>query len=85
MAVTDSNLPPMPANALPDQATTRDWAKLPVQRARRDRVELTGDGGLLTASHHVLQTGSKAEMTEHLGYQRNAANGSASGNSRNGE
>lgn len=83
--MTDQNLPAMPANALPDEAAMKDWAELLVARARAEGVELTGDGGLLTGLvRQVLQTGLEVEMTEHLGYERNAIEGRGSGNSRNG-
>jgi len=46
---------------------------------------LTGDNGLLTALvRQVLQTGLEVEMTDHLGYERHAAAGRNTGNSRNG-
>ena len=52
---------------------------------RLDGVELTGDGGLLTALvQQVLQTGLEVEMTDHLGYERHAVEGRHTGNSRNG-
>ena len=83
--MTDQNLPAVPANALPDEAAMKDWAELLVQRARAEGVELTGDGGLLTGLvRQVLQTGLEVEMTDHLGYERNAVEGRGSGNSRNG-
>ncbi|MCB1029373.1 MAG: transposase, partial [Microthrixaceae bacterium] len=83
--MTDQNLPAMPANVLPDEAAMKDWAELLVERARAEGVELTGDGGLLTGLvRQVLQTGLEVEMTEHLGYERNAVEGRGSGNSRNG-
>ena len=83
--MTDQNLPAVPANALPDEAAMKDWAELLVARARAEGVELTGDGGLLTGLvRQVLQTGLEVEMTEHLGYERNAVEGRGSGNSRNG-
>lgn len=83
--MTDQNLPAVPANALPDEAAMKDWAELLVQRARAEGVELTGDGGLLTGLvRQVLQKGLEVEMTDHLGYERNAVEGRGSGNSRNG-
>lgn len=83
--MTDQNLPALPANALPDEAAMKDWAELLVARARAEGVELTGDGGLLTGLvRQVLQTGLEVEMTDHLGYERNAVEGRGSGNSRNG-
>ena len=51
----------------------RDWADELVERARTEGVELTGDGGLLTALvRQVLQTGLEVELTEHLGYEPHA-------------
>ena len=83
--MTDQNLPAVPASALPDEAAMKDWAELVVARARDEGVELTGDGGLLTGLvRQVLQTGLEVEMTEHLGYERNASEGRGSGNTRNG-
>lgn len=56
-----------------------------MERARAEGVALTGDGGLLTdLMRHVLQRGLEVEMTEHLGYERHAADGRGTGNSRNG-
>jgi len=63
----------------------RDWAAELVAQARAEGVELTGDNGLLTGLvRQVLQTGLEVEMTDHLGYERHAAAGRGSGNSRNG-
>src|SRR6516165_1481264 len=68
-----------------DEPAMQDWAAELVERARTDGVELTGDNGLLTALvRQVLQTGLEVEMTDHLGYERHAAAGRNSGNSRNG-
>jgi transposase-like protein len=68
-----------------DEPAMREWAAELVDRARRDGVELTGEGGLLTALvQQVLQTGLEVEMTDHLGYERHAVEGRNSGNSRNG-
>ena len=48
----------------------REWAEQLVARARAEGVELTGDGGLLTAMvREVLQTGLEVEMADHLGYE----------------
>ncbi len=56
-----------------------------VERARTDGVELVGPGGLLTGlTKTVLETALEAELDEHLGYPRHAAEGRNSGNSRNG-
>jgi transposase-like protein len=51
----------------------RDAAEL-VERARSEGVELTGEDGLLTALvRQVLQKGLDFEMTDHLGYEPQAA------------
>jgi hypothetical protein len=68
-----------------DEPAMRDWAAELVAQARAEAVELTGDNGLLTGLvRQVLQTGVEVEMTDHLGYERHAAAGRGSGNSRNG-
>lgn len=68
-----------------DEPAMRDWAAELVARARAEGVELTGDNGLLTGLvRQVLQTGLEVEMTDHLGYERHAAAGRGTGNSRNG-
>jgi putative transposase len=72
----------VPADA---PAAMREWAQQLVDRARRDGVALTGEGGLLTEMmRNVLQTGLEVEMTEHLGYGPHERVGRGSGNSRNG-
>jgi putative transposase len=54
-----------------------------VAAARRQGVELTGPGGLLTGlTKQVLETALDVELTEHLGHERNERSGS--GNVRNG-
>jgi transposase-like protein len=68
-----------------DEPAMRDWAAELVAQARAEGVELTGENGLLTGLvRQVLQTGLEVEMTDHLGYERHAATGRGSGNSRNG-
>jgi hypothetical protein len=70
---------------LVDDEPTSDWADELVARARSEGVESTGDSGLLTALvRQVLQAGLEVEMTDHLGYERHAAAGRNTGNSRNG-
>ena len=69
----------------PPQTDLRGWAVQLVARAREEGVELTGDGGLLTAMvREVLQTGLEVEMTDHLGYEPHDPAGKGTGNSRNG-
>jgi putative transposase len=70
--------PPLP------EGLREEVARL-VERAQYEGVQLTGNGGLLpdmikTAVEAALQ----GEMTAHLGYERYAAEGRGSGNSRNG-
>ena len=85
MSVTDQNMPALPANEAADEAVMRDWAERLVAQARREGVELTGDGGLLTGLvRQVLQYGLEVEMAEHLGYERHAPEGRGTPNSRNG-
>jgi transposase-like protein len=68
-----------------DEPAMRDWAAELVARAHAEGVELTGENGLLTGLvRQVLQTRLEVEMTDHLGYERHAAVGRGSGNSRNG-
>jgi len=56
-----------------------------VERARSEGVELVGPGGLLTGlTKTVLETALEAELDEHLGYPKHAAEGRDKGNSRNG-
>lgn len=48
-------------------------------------VALTGEGGFLPELiKAVLERGMKAELTDHLGYEKNDPLGRGSGNSRNG-
>jgi putative transposase len=68
-----------------DEPAMRDWAAELVARVHAEGVELTGENGLLTGLvRQVLQTGLEVEMSDHLGYERHAAVGRGSGNSRNG-
>ena len=84
---TDEAGPPaaVPAGVLPDEGGMREWAEHLVARARAEGVDLTGEGGLLTAMvREVLQTGLEVEMAEHLGYEPYDPSGRGSGNNRNG-
>ncbi len=48
-------------------------------------LQLTGKGGLLPGMiKQAVEAAMHAEMTDHLGYERYAAQGRRSGNSRNG-
>ncbi len=56
-----------------------------MRAARARGEELTGPDGLLkTITKTVLETALEEEMTEHLGYDKHAAEGRNGGNSRNG-
>lgn len=56
-----------------------------IEEARVSGVSLVGPGGLLAdLTKRVLETGLEVEMSEHLGYDKHAAEGDGSGNSRNG-
>jgi putative transposase len=47
-----------------------------VERARSEGVELVGPGGLLTdLTKTVLETALEAELEDHLGYAKHAAEG----------
>src|SRR5687768_7865984 len=48
-------------------------------------LQLTGEGGFLPELvKRVLEAGLRAELTDHLGYDRHDRDGYGSGNSRNG-
>lgn len=56
-----------------------------VEQAQFDGVQLTGEGGLLPDMiKQAVEAALQGEMTAHLGYERYAAEGRGSGNSRNG-
>ena len=73
--VQDEQRPPAPdLSALAEQL---------VAAARRQGVELTGPGGLLTGlTKQVLETALDVELSDHLGHDRGERSGS--GNVRNG-
>jgi transposase-like protein len=49
------------------------------------KLQLTGDGGFVPAMiKAALERGLQAELTSHLGYEKHAADGRGTGNSRNG-
>lgn len=63
----------------------RGLAESLVERARREGLQLTGEGGLLTGLVKlVLESALQAEMAEHLGYEKGDQAGTGSGNARNG-
>ena len=56
-----------------------------IDEARATGRSLVGPGGLLAdITKQVLETRLEVEMTEHLGYEKHAAVGDGTGNSRNG-
>lgn len=56
-----------------------------IEKAQGQGLALTGDGGLLPGMiKRAVEAAMNAEMTDHLGYERYAAEGRGSGNSRNG-
>ncbi len=58
---------------------------MPVDRARSDGLQLTGEGGLLQQlTKRVLESALEGEITDHVGYGKHDAAGRNSGNSRNG-
>lgn len=55
------------------------------EQAKTDGISLIGPGGLLSdITKRVLETGLEVELTDHLGYEKHAAEGRNGGNSRNG-
>jgi putative transposase len=75
-------LPP-PADPVGDAC--RELAEQLVEEARATGVSLVGPDGLLAdITRRVLETGLEVEMSDHLGYERHAAEGRDGGNSRNG-
>ena len=80
-----SRVPAVPAALAGDQPALAEIARQLVDRARGDRIALTGDGGRLRALvAQILQTGLNVERDEHLGYEPYAPEGRGSGDSRNG-
>ena len=56
-----------------------------VERAKAERVTLTGRGGLLgDLTKRVLEAGLEGEMDSHVGHGKHAVEGRNGGNSRNG-
>jgi putative transposase len=56
-----------------------------IEQAQAEGLQLTGQGGLLGGMiKKAVESAMNAEMTAHLGYERYAAEGRGSGNSRNG-
>lgn len=63
----------------------QEWLDQAVAAMRAEGARLTGpDGFLSQLIRQVLERGLQAELGEHLGYDKHAAAGRGSGNSRNG-
>lgn len=79
---TDNITPADPAGRTDED---REVAEQLVDRARTEGLDLVGPDGVLTGlTKTVLETGLEAELSEHLGYDKHAAEGRDGGNSRNG-
>ena len=62
-----------------------EFAAQLVEEAQATGVALVGPDGLLASlTKRVLELGLEVEMSEHLGYEKHAAEGRDGGNSRNG-
>lgn len=77
------------ADAVPSELPVPEGMKAEVARlveqAQFEGVQLTGEGGLLPDMiKQAVEAALQGEMTAHLGYERYAAEGRGSGNSRNG-
>jgi transposase-like protein len=82
---SSSELVPASPGELVIDGDMNNLAEQLVDQARADGIALTGEGGLLPQLiARVLETGLAVEMTDHLGYEPNAAEGNNTGNSRNG-
>ena len=56
-----------------------------IEQSQDQGLHLTGEGGLLPDMiRQAVEAALHAEMSGHLGYERHAAQGRGSGNSRNG-
>lgn len=79
IAMNENEIPAAPATGLSERV-----AEL-VDQAQYDGVQLTGEGGLLPDMiKQAVEAALQGELTAHLGYDRYAAEGRGSGNSRNG-
>ncbi|GAA2268558.1 IS256 family transposase [Streptomyces ruber] len=56
-----------------------------VDRARNEKLQLTGEGGLLQMlTKRVVESALEGEITDHVGYEKHDPVGKNNGNSRNG-
>ena len=68
----------------PAPVSDEQLVAMPVERARPEGLQLTGQGGLLQQlTKRVLESALEGEIADHLGYEKHDAAGRGSGNSRN--
>ncbi len=68
-----------------DAVSDEQLIAMPVDHARSDGLQLTGEGGLLQQlTKRVLESALEGEITDHVGHDKHDAAGRGSGNSRNG-
>ena len=69
----------------PDLGSVEAQVARIIEQAQAEGLQLTGAGGLLPDMiKQAVEAALSAEMTDHLGYEKHAAEGRGSGNSRNG-
>ena len=69
----------------PDAGSVEAQVARIIEQAQAEGLHLTGAGGLLPDMiKQAVEAALQAEMTDHLGYDKHAAQGRGSGNSRNG-
>ena len=75
----------MSGQQLREQPADDAWLDELIDRAEQGGVQLTGGGGFLRELvKAALERGLAAELTDHLGYERDDPGGRGSPNSRNG-
>jgi len=69
----------------PDAGSVEAQVARVIEQAQAGGLHLTGAGGLLPDMiKQAVEVALQVEMTDHLGYDKHAAQGRGSGNSRNG-
>lgn len=69
----------------PDRGSVEAQVARVIEQAQAEGLQLTGAGGLLADMiKQAVEAALQAEMSDHLGYDKHAAEGRGSGNSRNG-
>jgi hypothetical protein len=72
-------------DAMPSAASDEQLLAMPVDRARSEALQLTGEGGLLQQlTKRVLESALEGEITDHLGYEKHDPAGKNNGNGHNG-